>query len=86
MKLWLERELREKYRIFCSIVVYPVIPKRVDLLKLIPTASHNIEDINETLEVFLKSDPSLKMVHIKKLLRKLLLPQKIFLKKILILE
>ena len=48
------RELREKYRIFCSIVVYPVIPKGLILLRLIPTASHNIDDIDETLEAFSK--------------------------------
>ena len=54
------RELREKYRIFCSIVVYPVIPKGLILLRLIPTASHNIEDINETLEAFSKIRSKLK--------------------------
>jgi len=44
--------LRENYHIFCSIVVYPVIPKGLILLRLIPTASHNINDINETLDAF----------------------------------
>lgn len=48
------RELREKYRIFCSIVVYPVIPKGLILLRLIPTASHNKDDIIETLDAFSK--------------------------------
>ena len=48
------RELREKYFIFCSIVVYPVVPKGVILLRLIPTASHNIKDIEETLSAFSK--------------------------------
>jgi len=48
------RELREKYFIFCSIVVYPLVPKGVILLRLIPTASHNIKDIEETLSAFSK--------------------------------
>jgi glycine C-acetyltransferase len=45
-------DLRENYHIFCSIVVYPVIPKGMMLLRLIPTAVHTTEDINETLEAF----------------------------------
>ena len=48
----LVKDLREKYNIFCSIVVYPVIPKGLILLRLIPTATHTIEDINETLNSF----------------------------------
>ena len=48
----LVKDLRENYHIFCSIVVYPVIPKGLILLRLIPTASHNINDINETLDAF----------------------------------
>jgi glycine C-acetyltransferase len=48
------KELREKYHIFCSIVVYPVIPKGFILLRLIPTSSHNIDDVNETLSAFSK--------------------------------
>ena len=48
----LVRDLRENHHIFCSIVVYPVIPKGLILLRLIPTASHSIEDINLTLEAF----------------------------------
>lgn len=45
-------ELREKYSIFCSIVVYPVIPKGMIILRLIPTASHTAEDIRLTLDAF----------------------------------
>ena len=45
-------DLRENYHIFCSIVVYPVIPKGMMLLRLIPTSVHTVEDINETLEAF----------------------------------
>ncbi|OIQ29107.1 MAG: 8-amino-7-oxononanoate synthase [Bacteroidetes bacterium MedPE-SWsnd-G2] len=48
----LVKDLRENYGIFCSIVVYPVIPKGLILLRLIPTATHTIEDVNETLEAF----------------------------------
>ena len=48
----LVKDLRENYRIFCSIVVYPVIPKGLILLRLIPTASHNFDDIEETLDAF----------------------------------
>jgi|TARA_B100000780_G_scaffold133268_1_gene93503 glycine C-acetyltransferase len=48
------KELREKYFIFCSIVVYPVIPKGLILLRLIPTTSHEMIDIDETLSAFSK--------------------------------
>ncbi|RQO30311.1 8-amino-7-oxononanoate synthase [Taibaiella sp. KBW10] len=45
-------DLRENYNIFCSVVVYPVIPKGQIILRLIPTATHTDADINETLEAF----------------------------------
>lgn len=45
-------DLRENYDIFCSIVVYPVVPKGVIMLRLIPTAVHTIEDVNETIQAF----------------------------------
>ncbi len=45
-------DLRENYDIFCSIVVYPVIPKGMILLRLIPTASHTDEDIEQTIKAF----------------------------------
>ena len=48
----LVRDLRENHQIFCSIVVYPVIPKGLILLRLIPTASHTVEDIKLTLDAF----------------------------------
>jgi glycine C-acetyltransferase len=48
----LVKDLRENFGIFCSIVVYPVIPKGLILLRLIPTSSHTMEDIDETLEAF----------------------------------
>ena len=48
----LVKDLRENYGIFCSIVVYPVIPKGLILLRMIPTASHTLQDVEETLEAF----------------------------------
>jgi glycine C-acetyltransferase len=45
-------DLRENYGIFLSIVVYPVIPKGIILLRMIPTASHTLADIDETLSAF----------------------------------
>jgi len=45
-------DLRENYNIFCSIVVYPVIPKGQIIYRLIPTAAHNDEDIELTLKAF----------------------------------
>lgn len=45
-------DLRENYGIFCSIVVYPVIPKGMILLRLIPTATHNLDDVKETIAAF----------------------------------
>jgi len=48
----LTQDLRENYDIFCSIVVYPVIPKGIILLRLIPTAVHTIDDVNETITAF----------------------------------
>ena len=46
------RELRNKYGIFCSVVVYPAIPKGQMILRLIVTALHDEKDINETLTAF----------------------------------
>ena len=48
----LVKDLREKYGVFCSIVVYPVIPKGLILLRLIPTAKHTPEDVEITLNAF----------------------------------
>ncbi len=45
-------DLRENHRIFCSIVVYPVIPKGMIILRLIPTAVHTLDDIEESLNAF----------------------------------
>ena len=48
----LTMDLRENYSIFCSIVVYPVIPKGSIELRLIPTAVHTLDDVNRTLDAF----------------------------------
>ena len=50
--MMLVNDLRENYSIFLSIVVYPVIPKGIILLRLIPTAAHSLSDIDETLNAF----------------------------------
>ena len=48
----LVKDLRENYGVFTSIVVYPVIPKGLILLRMIPTATHTMEDIEITLDAF----------------------------------
>ena len=45
-------DMRSKYNIFCSAVIYPVIPKGMILLRLIPSAAHTEEDVNETIAAF----------------------------------
>lgn len=45
-------DLRENYDIFCSIVVYPVIPKGIIILRLIPTAVHTLADVERTIKAF----------------------------------
>jgi len=56
----LTMDLRENYSIFCSIVVYPVIPKGLISLRLIPTAMHTLEDVERTLEAFSEVSEKLK--------------------------
>ncbi len=53
-------DLRQNFQIFCSIVVYPVIPKGMILLRLIPTASHTLEDVEITLKAFSVASAKLK--------------------------
>jgi glycine C-acetyltransferase len=53
-------DLRENYGIFCSIVVYPVIPKGMIILRIIPTAVHTLEDVEYTIETFKKVQVRLK--------------------------
>ena len=45
-------DLRENYNIFCSVVIYPVVPKGVILIRLIPTAIHTLEDVKYTIDSF----------------------------------
>lgn len=47
-------DLRENFGIFCSMVVYPVVPKGVIILRLIPTAVHTMDDVNYTIDAFSK--------------------------------
>lgn len=46
------RDLRERFRIFCSIVIYPVIPKGMIIFRIIATAAHTLEDVDYTIEAF----------------------------------
>ncbi|MDA9143839.1 aminotransferase class I/II-fold pyridoxal phosphate-dependent enzyme, partial [Bacteroidia bacterium] len=48
----LTKDLRENFNLFCSIVVYPVVPKGVIMLRLIPTAVHTLEDVEYTIKSF----------------------------------
>ncbi len=48
----LAHDLRENFNIFCSVVAYPVIPKGMIILRLIPTAVHSLEDVAYTLDAF----------------------------------
>jgi len=45
-------DLRENYKVFCSIVLYPVVPKGVIMLRIIPTAAHSLEDVEYTIKAF----------------------------------
>ena len=47
-------DLREEYKIFCSMVLYPVVPKDVIMLRIIPTASHTAEDVDYTVKCFIE--------------------------------
>ena len=47
-------DLRENFNVFCSMVVYPVVPKGIIILRLIPTAVHTMDDVNYTIDAFSK--------------------------------
>ena len=47
-------DLRENFGIFCSVVIYPVVPKDVIMFRIIPTAAHTLADVEETLTAFSK--------------------------------
>ena len=53
-------DLRENYNIFCSIVVYPVVPKDIIMLRIIPTAAHSLEDVEYTIKAFAEVQDKLK--------------------------
>ena len=53
-------DLRENYNVFCSIVTYPVVPKGVISLRIIPTAAHTLEDVNYTINAFAEIQAKLK--------------------------
>lgn len=53
-------DLRENYNIFCSIVIYPVIPKGQIMLRIIPTAAHSFEDVDYTIKAFAEVSEKLK--------------------------
>ncbi len=59
-------DIREEYNIFCSAVVFPVIPRGQFILRLIPTAVHTVEDANYTVEVLGKIHDKLKAGHYEK--------------------
>lgn len=61
----LTMDLRKNYGIFCSIVMYPVIPKGLIQLRLIPTATHTLEDVKRTLEAFTEVGEKLKVGYYK---------------------
>lgn len=61
----LTKDLRENYGIFCSIVIYPVIPKGLILLRLIPTAVHSPEDVERTLAAYSEMAEKLKSGYYK---------------------
>jgi len=45
-------DLRENYHIFCSMIIYPVVPKGTVILRIIPTAMHSLKDVEQTLNAF----------------------------------
>ncbi len=48
----LVQDMREHYGLFCSLVTYPVVPKGVIMIRLIPTAIHTLEDVKYTIDIF----------------------------------
>ena len=63
-------DLRENHSLFCSIVVYPVVPKGMILLRLIPTAAHSLDDVDYTIKIFkaIKSKLDIGEYHSEKVL------------------
>jgi len=67
----LVQDLRENYGIFCSIVIYPVVPKGVIMLRLIPTAAHSEEDVKETIAAFVAISDKLRSGHYKSMIEEI---------------
>jgi glycine C-acetyltransferase len=65
-------DLRENYGIFCSMVVYPVVPKGVIMLRLIPTAVHTLEDVDYTIKAFSSIKDKLKAGHYERAMEKVM--------------
>lgn len=61
----LTMDLRENYSIFCSIVLYPVIPRGLIVLRIIPTATHTLEDVQRTLDAYSEVAEKLKSGYYK---------------------
>ena len=61
----LTMDLRENYSIFCSIVLYPVIPRGLIVLRIIPTATHSLEDVQRTLDAYSEVAEKLKAGYYK---------------------
>jgi glycine C-acetyltransferase len=66
-------DLRENYNIFCSMVVYPVVPKGIIMLRLIPTAVHTLEDVDFTINAFSSIKDKLKNGHYDRAMEKVML-------------
>jgi glycine C-acetyltransferase len=58
-------DLRENYKLFCSIVIYPVVPKDVIMLRIIPTSAHTLADVEYTVNAFAEIQEKLKAGHYK---------------------
>ncbi len=58
-------DLRENYKLFCSIVVYPVVPKDIIMLRIIPTSAHTLEDVEYTVNAFAEVQEKLRAGHYK---------------------
>jgi glycine C-acetyltransferase len=58
-------DLRENYKLFCSIVIYPVVPKDVIMLRIIPTSAHTLEDVEYTVNAFAEIQEKLRAGHYK---------------------
>lgn len=58
-------DLRENYKIFCSLVIYPVVPKDVIMLRIIPTAAHTLADVEYTVNSFAEVQEKLRAGHYK---------------------